>query len=522
MVFLLAMPLALLGSAAAGRLPATATAAAGQRRGLLRLRSRWLAVGGALVVVVTGSVALVASAASAQVQPFQQQLYIPPVLQGPEVTLEMVEADVQLLPTGPPTRMWTYNGNFPGPTIRRPAGEPTQLAVRNRLPATFGEATLHNHGGHSASSEDGQADSFLIPSGGMRTYTYEHMERGEPERAAMQWYHDHRMDLTGRNVWNGLAGLFILDDEVEAALDLPSGEFDIPLVLADRSFDEQNQIPYVFNPLGTVGDTILVNGRPQPHFNVGDRKYRLRLLNASNRLPYAVELSNGQPMHQIATESGLLPAPVERHQIVLGPGERVEVVIDFAGHLGEEIVLRAVGGGGGMVVGGDVLQFRVDRDLIDDSALPATLRPIPDFGEVSVTREFSLDFADDMWTINGLPFDPERFDAEPALDSTERWIFTNNTEQSHTIHIHDVDWLLEHRDGQPPPAWENALKETWFIEPNETISLITTFTGHTGAYVFHCHMLEHEDMMMMAQFNVLPGTERSRGEYDHRQPPNLR
>src|SRR5262249_21760454 len=160
--------------------------------------------------------------------------------------------------SGPPTRMWTYNGMFPGPTIRRPSGNPTQVTIHNELPESAGSMTLHHHGSHSQSSDDGQPAAELIPAGVQRTDTCEHEENGQPERAATQWYHDHSMGVTGRNVWNGLAGMFILDDDVDGALPLPKGDRDVPLMVVDRTFDANNQIPYQFDGLGSMADTVLV------------------------------------------------------------------------------------------------------------------------------------------------------------------------------------------------------------------------------------------------------------------------
>src|SRR3954452_18422463 len=240
-------------------------------------------------------------------------LQIPPVLTAPNVTLVAAETDVPILP-GQPTKMWTFNGIFPGPTIRRPTGQPTNLTIVNNLPAAAGSISTHNHGNHSPSDSDGQPADLLIPTGGTRTYNYPELEDGSNERGAMQWYHDHVDMVTGRNVWMGLAGAYILDDPADPPT-LPSGAFDVPLVVADRAFDANNQLVYPFSPFGVVGTTILVNGGPQPFVDVGTRKYRFRILNASNYRSYVLELSNGGTMQQIGTDSGLLPAPVARTQI---------------------------------------------------------------------------------------------------------------------------------------------------------------------------------------------------------------
>lgn len=521
--FLVALPLMLLAGAVARRVPARSPPAHPRYLWLNRVRSRRTAFAAAVGLVVAGNLVLAASAASAAVVPWSVPLKIPPVLQGSQVTLQMREANVQIMPTGPATRMWTYNGDFPAPTIRRPSGQTTRVTFRNDLPVTFGEATIHHHGSHSRPSEDGQPDDFLIPPGSLRTYTYEHRERGENEWAATQWYHDHRMDVTGRNVWNGLVGMFILDDAVDRALPLPKGEFDVPLVITDRTFDANNQIPYTFNIVGTLGDTWLVNGRPQPYFDVGDRKYRFRVLNAANRRPMVLALSNGAPMLQIGTDAGLLPAPVSRTSIVLQPAERVEIVVDFASLLGQNVVLLdtntpATAGNPPR----ELLQFRVNRDLTETSAVPAALRPAHRFPAPTVDRQYVLEAQTDAagniatWTINDQLFNSGRIDADPVLGSTERWTFFNISPQPHAIHLHDVDWKLDARfqvsvdaSGNPVrgaalavPPYESATKETFFVPAGQGISVLTTFTDHVGPYVFHCHMLEHEDMAMMATFNV--------------------
>jgi spore coat protein A, manganese oxidase len=433
---------------------------------------------------------------------FSRPLVIPRVLTGSNITLTATLADVQVLP-GRKTRMWTYNGTFPGPTIRRPTGQTTIVTLVNNLPAAAGELTLHNHGNHSIAASDGQPDDFLAaPNGGSVTYTYTGTEAGANERGALQWYHDHRMDVTGRNVWMGLAGMYIIDDPADPRT-LPKGEFDVPLLVADRSFDANNQLAYRFNAAGVTGNRILVNGVLQPYFNVGDRKYRLRILNASNSRSYDFALSNGQSFVQIGTESGLLPAPVRRSHILIGPAERVEVVVDFAKKLGQRIVLQNLAADGSLR---QVLQFRVTRDLTDTSSIPATLRPLPALDAVSaVTRtfEFGRNRFSGAWTINDQTFDPNRIDASPKLGDTETWIFTNKSGSNHIVHLHDVDQQLVSRNGVAAKPYER-MKESWSLGIGETMVLKVKFTDNLGKYVFHCHILEHEDAAMMAQLEVVP------------------
>ncbi len=425
---------------------------------------------------------------------FTKPLIIPEVLTGSNITLTAAQTSLQILP-GAKTRMWTYNGTFPGPTIRRPTGQTTRVTLVNNLPAAAGSLTLHNHGNHSTSQSDGQPDTFLAaPGGGSVTYTYSGTEAGGNERGAFQWYHDHRMGVTAQNVWMGLAGMYILDDPADPQT-LPKGEFDVPLLIVDRSFDAKNQL---------TGDTAfsynLVNGVPQPYFNVGDRKYRFRILNASNGSGYDFALSNGQLFLQIGTESGLLPKPVWRSHISMGPAERVDVIVDFANRLNQRIALQNRINGSPRQ---GIMQFRVTRDLTDDSSVPSTLRPLPTLDATSaVTRTFTFGLRSGHQAINGRTFDPNRIDAQPRLGTTETWILKNTSSESHFVHIHDVDQQLVSRNGVAPKPYER-MKETWIVNPGETVIVKLKFTDNLGVFMFHCHILEHEDDGMMAQFRVV-------------------
>ncbi|MGE5156158.1 MAG: multicopper oxidase family protein [Betaproteobacteria bacterium] len=459
-----------------------------------------------LVAAILGASAVATAAAPTEaltVAPFSRPLIIPRVLTGANITLTAKLADVQILP-GAKTRMWTYNGTFPGPTIRRPTGQTTKVTLVNTLPAAAGDLTLHNHGNHSTPENDGQPDDFLAANGGGKvTYTYTGREAGGNERGAMQWYHDHRMDVTGRNVWMGLAGMYIIDDPADPQT-LPKGAYDVPLMLTDRSFDANNQLSYnLISNNGVIGNRILVNGVPQPYFNVGDRKYRLRILNASNARSYTLALGNGAAFTQIGTDSGLLPAPVKRTQISIAPAERVDVVIDFAKQLGKKIVLQNLAAEGSLR---QLLQFRVTRDVTETSSIPSKLRALPKLATAStVTRTFvfSRSRLTGQWLINGLPYDPNRVDAQPKLGDTETWVFKNGSSSNHVVHLHDVDQQLVSRNGVPAKPWER-MKESWNLAIGETIVLKVRFTDNLGKYVFHCHILEHEDDSMMANFEVVP------------------
>lgn len=493
--------------------------------------------------------------------PFKKRLRMPPTLRKRKLKIRIREAPIQILP-GNPTRMWTYGGTFPGPTIRRPAGKRTKITFVNKLPPKAGHLTTHLHGGHNRATFDGQpgglvpgqtkslycdvspkltaaesGNDVLIPPGGRRTYVYDLTEDGEPERGAMQWYHDHRLDVTGLNIWNGLVGMFIIEDPLDRELRLPRGRNDVELMITDRSFSDDNQLADPFfkgsgNPFSDnlpqdgvppndeiVGEHVLVNGLPKPHLRVRARRYRFRVLNASNFQPFNVALSNGDPMTQIATESGLMPRALERDQILIGPGERAEFVVDFKRRRGARIQLVSVPretnatGAGTQPFDGPLMEFRVPVKRARDRSRkpPAKLRPLPEWtasasSSPQRTWVFGLGVNSanaPAWTINGRVFDPARADAFPRLDTTETWQLTNVSQVAHYIHLHHSDWYMLSRNGGAVPPEEDCLKETFRLDPGESVVVAGHFSDYPGRYVIHCHMLEHEDHGMMTQFEVV-------------------
>jgi FtsP/CotA-like multicopper oxidase with cupredoxin domain len=445
-----------------------------------------------------GARALVA-APSPAVTPFSVSLPVPPLLQ-PSATdattdwydIEMREARVQILP-GLTTTIWGYNGLFPGPTIRAREGRRVVVRQRNRLPV---DTAIHLHGGRVAPQHDGHPLD-VIPPGGARDYVYPNVQPGAP-----LWYHDHTLGVTGRNVYMGLAGMYLLEGADEAGLNLPKGEFDVPLVIQDRQFAADGSLVYTGNVAGMVGDTLLVNGAPQPRFEVARRRYRLRLLNASNYREYELALDAPLVFDQIGTDGGLGPSVVRRSSIRLAPAERVEVLVDFsAAPLGSQVVLRNTIGSART---NQVMRFDVVANAVDTSSVPPVLRRLPNLGGPAALRRFGLQFEGGMWLINHKGFDRNRDDATPRLNTAEVWEFANETGDMHPMHLHLVNFRLLTRDLSAVQSYELGPKDTVAVRGGETVRVLTRFEAFTGRYVFHCHRLEHEDRDMMSQFRVVP------------------
>ena len=496
--------------------------------------------GGLLPLTAEPSTALAAT-------PFRQRLPIPPVLRDDHIRIGIREAEQQILP-GRKTKLWTFGGSFPGPTIRRRAGQRTRITFQHELPQKVGELSIHLHGAHTRSRFDGQpgglterqptsffcdiprglsareqGNDLLLEPGGRKTYVYDLREDGRPERASFQWYHDHRLDRTAPHTWKGLAGMFIVEDGFEDDLKLPAGDRDLPLMICDRTFDRRNQLTDPFSGQrppadGILGEGVLVNGAYMPHHPVSPARYRLRLLNVSSFRSYNLQLSNGAPMIQIATESGLMPKPVRRREILLGPAERVEVIVDFSPMAGETVELRSSKRHAGRnpvgahTYGGALMQFRVGSSRVPDRAhIPRHLRPLPAWTRKAARKpdkrwEITIGgFFKTTWRINGRTFNPAYAEAFPKLNTTETWEIVNRTNVAHVMHLHHTDWYLLERNGKPPPPWEDCLKETFFVYPNEKILLAGHFSDYTGKFVVHCHMLDHEDHGLMSQFEVVRG-----------------
>jgi len=456
---------------------------------------------------------------------FEQPLVEPHRKTGHHIWIVMRKAKVRVLPHGPRTPMWTYGGTFPGPTIVRRAGQDTLVTFVNRLPRKAGAMTIHQHGGHQSSADDGQPTRYLIRHGQRRTYDFPLTDDGAPLPAALRFYHDHRMDRTARNNWFGLQGLFLTTDPSDAKRGLPHGRYDLPLMVTDRSFRHDNRLRNPFHhgmsmPMkatgpasGTVGSRVLVNGRFAPYKRVQPGRYRLQILNASLFSSYDFALSDGRPFVQIGNGSGLLPHPVTRQDILLGPAQRADVVVDFRGEAGHGVLLSSIKRTDGSTTGigsreAALMKFRVRGTAHQKVRIPfrlGTVRPLHVPRRVAMTWTFGIskDHHGSFWSINGKRFDPSRVDHRVALGSVERWKLRNTSDTTHYVHLHEELWRTLQRDGKRPPPWERGYEDTWRLDPGESVVVAARFTDYTGDFMLHCHMLDHEDDGMMATFRVV-------------------
>jgi spore coat protein A, manganese oxidase len=437
------------------------------------------------------------------------------------------------------TTFWTFGSSTPGCTFETRSGEPLLVEWVNALPnehflpidhAIHGaesdkpavRTVVHLHGAKTGPESDGYPEDWIVP-GRSSLYYYPN-----EQDAAMLWYHDHALGINRLNVYAGLLGAFFIRDNVEDALNLPKGKYEVPLILYDRLLTRDGQLLY---PISTVpdspwvpevfGNAILVNGKLFPYLEVEPRRYRLRVLNGSNARTYHLAFANDAPFHQIGTDQGLLPAPVPLKEIDIAPAERADLVVDFSEHRGAKLILNSDAF--------TVMQFRVSpAKAIETSSLPAALRPVPRIPESQAvrTRLLTLDEYVNkagnsaMLLLNGSHWNMP-ITEKPALGSTEIWSFINPTNDTHPIHLHLVRFqILDRQNYEPwlfqtkrdlhfmgprqlPNANEAGWKDTVRAYSRMVTRIIVPFEGFAGRYVWHCHILEHEDNEMMRPYEVI-------------------
>ena len=502
----------------------------------------------------------------------------------------------------PPTRMWTIGGSFPGPTLQTDIAKGMIVEWENRLPsrhifsidhALHGaekslpevRAVVHLHGGRTPAASDGYPEDWVVP-GKSQTCYYPSLQH-----AATLFYHDHTMGINRLNTYAGMIGFCILHDPREDPLSLPTGKYDIPLLICDRMLRTDGQLDYpVSEKPGEVwvpevfGDAILANGKLLPYLDVEPALYRFRVMNGANGRFFRFSLANKAEFHQIASDQGLLSAPVPIRRLPMAPAERADILIDFRPMAGQhvefvsdsfsilqfrvapagsgakktDVILseartgvpdaRSLRGGVASAESKDLLSNGVvilsgarsaeSKDLLLTSSqtnstpqaqIPATLHPVERIPESTAVRTRRLTLNEVMDPVQrsmGMLLNNTRWHApiteKPVLNSTEIWELVNLTDDSHPIHLHLVRFqILDRRPFEtfefqstgnlrytaaprPPAPEESGWKDTVRADPAMVTRIIVPFQGYPGRYVWHCHILEHEDNEMMRPFEVLP------------------
>lgn len=480
------------------------------------------------------------------------------------------------------TTVWGYNGSYPGPTIEARRFVPITVKWKNELTDNNGDPlphllpvdttvhwampsnwpdcgvplVTHLHGGHVQPASDGNPDAWFTPGFAQTGPFFSQQIYSYPndQGPATMWYHDHALGMTRLNVYAGLAGYYLLRDTWEDNLNLPSGPYEIPIAIQDRMFTTDGQLYYPSMPEESdqpnpsvlpemFGDFILVNGKTWPVLNVEPRKYRFRFLNGSDSRFYKLFFGHLISFVQIGTDGGLLNAPVTLNQLLLGPGERKDVIIDFSNPSlwGQTIILKnnarapfPMGEAVDPQTVGQIMAFRVDVPLngIDNSVIPAVLRPapIPVLGTPDNTRQLLLIETEDEFerlkpqlgtsALGPLEWN-DPITENPTLNALEEWQIINFTEDAHPIHLHLVNFQVVSRQkfnatqyepgnpaslhliGQPklPTADERGWKDTEVMYPGEVTRVRARFDVE-GLYLWHCHILSHEDHEMMRPFYV--------------------
>jgi spore coat protein A, manganese oxidase len=468
------------------------------------------------------------------------------------------------------TTIWGYNGVYPGPTFEAVRGQPITVRWNNQLisggvplphlfpdelmeplPASGVPLVTHLHGGFTRSSSDGLPEAWATPNcvetgADFRRQTYEY---SNDQLATTLWYHDHSDGITRLNVYAGLSGFYLLREPFETSLNLPSGAYEVPMLIQDKMFNDDGSLYYPPHTVisGSVGNFILVNGKAWPALDVEPRKYRFRLLDGSDSRFYNLSLvvnggGTAPVFHQIGTDQGFLEQSRTATSLVMAPAERLDVIIDFSDPAlaGKTIVLTNTapaafpnGSPPDPATVGQIMALRVTRPLSgpDTSQIPTTIRPLAVPGTPVRTRQLLMSrgsgsMSSEMFlgtVAEGRMGYEDPVTETPHRGDTETWELYNNTPGSHPIHLHSTQFRILTRQQftatadpttgalsniqligspQPPRPENDGAKDTVIVEPGEVVRIVVTF-DRAGEYVWHCHMLAHEDHDMMRPLVVL-------------------
>jgi FtsP/CotA-like multicopper oxidase with cupredoxin domain len=471
------------------------------------------------------------------------------ILQGR--TTSVMSYSAKLL-QGPKQTLTDLPGSYLGPVIRLEKGQKVRIHLINQLSQ---ETITHWHGLHVPAEVDGHP-MYAINPGQTFVYEFEVLNR-----AGMYFYHPHTHEATAPQVYHGLAGGIIVSDNEEKALALPSGEYELPIVIQDRLFDTDNQLMYTTNMhdqmFGFYGNRILVNGHPELTIDVATRAYRLRILNGSNARIYKLAWDDGTPITVLGVDGGLLELPEQKPYVMLAPGERLDVWADFSGRpLGSELVMRSLpfsgavprmgmmmGHSNGLPMGSDYAVFtvKITKKINDSPSLPTKLANLKLFDLKAVQNPqkpvpISITEGHMQMLLNGKPYayndiqDQERFKLntihlmeivhEHAMGMARMGGMQHGggmgmggmMAMAHPIHLHGQQFQVISRSVDSSQSQNYAtvnegfinsgLKDTVLVMPGETVRIIKPFQDFKGIFMFHCHNLEHEDMGMMREFSI--------------------
>lgn len=436
-------------------------------------------------------------------------LRFPPELQSGE-SLIFNSANVEVWP-GTTSQILGLNNSYPGPTIRARKGDSFSVLFENQYTE---EATIHWHGLLVPELMDGQPKDAVLP-GNSYTYTFPVFQR-----AGTFFYHSHAHHLTAKHVYKGFAGFFLIEDEDEIQFGLPTGEYDIPLLIQDRHSLYQPQFNYspamMDRMLGYLGDTPLVNGTPEAYFEVQSTLYRFRIVNGSNARIYKLAFSDNSNFWNLSTDGGIKDEAVQVNNFFLAPGERVDILFDFSNYpIGNSVTLLSQSFTGVGTQGAQMNLLRLDiiGSMSSGGTVPQNLPPINyyEIGEIQRTRTFILTqsgMGSGMHRINGLTYDMNRIDEIIPHNELEEWRFVNNTNNFHPMHVHGILFQVYSRNGNINLSPnDKGWKDTVLVNPNETVSVLVKFVDYSGIYLLHCHNLEHEDDGMMLNIRIDSSTD---------------
>lgn len=437
-------------------------------------------------------------------EPFSQSISIPPILEPKiiedgikEYNLTLQEGSKEFL-NGAKTKTFGVNTDFLGPTIRVKRNDIVKINVKNSLKE---ESVLHWHGLKIPGINDGGPNRAIAPNGSWST------QYQINQRSSLCWYHPHTHNKTGSQVYMGIAGLYIIDDDESLKIDLPKeyGVDDIPLVFQDRRFDRNAQFVYKQSMhdvmMGVTGNLFMVNGVIDPYIELSPKTVRLRLLNGSNARIYSFVFNDFRAFFQVAGDSSFLPNPIKMKRLILSPGERAEIIVDLSDLSGRNVVL------GDGLTNKALLKIKVKDDVPEPLNLPLNLTTILEYKEYenAKRREFSLDMRPGWLGINAKRMDLNYINEKVTLGRIEIWRIKNPNNMPHPFHIHGCSFKILSRNSLSPYLNEGGLKDTVLIYSNETVEVAVKFdyvATKKYPYMYHCHILEHEDAGMMGQFTV--------------------